>query len=242
MAELAAKSQKLDVEKQRREAVQEQLEAEKRRLETRMQHLEVKKQKERLNPKEASRSKRSYPGQTSPFPAEPSFRAHDTLEALRHLVDRGGVGLKFGKPEVIKGDRSNYQIGAIVEDTSSFVSLFAKSEFMPNPESVECQCMIRSSSNILHELDPEIDRTLCRLRKVRSTIISNSSSSNSFSNSDNTISGTNDFDFSEYNNSDINYDFNFGVNKSKELEPMENNDQMLKELAMSDVVYQPWCI
>ncbi|RDY00922.1 hypothetical protein CR513_15836, partial [Mucuna pruriens] len=95
-----------------------------------------------------------------------------------------------------------------------------------------CQEMSRpSSSNILYELDLEIERTLHRLRKVRSIVVSNSDSSNSTSNSDNS-----------HSSSDINSDFNFGVSKSQELEPMENNDRMLKELATLDVVYQLWCI
>ncbi|RDY04924.1 hypothetical protein CR513_11284, partial [Mucuna pruriens] len=80
----------------------------------------------------------------------------------------------------------------------------------------------------------EIDRTLHRLRKVRSSVVTNSSSSNSASNSDNSVSTTNDSNFSEY----INSDFNFGVKS----EPMENNDRTLKELTTLDVMYQPWCI
>ncbi|RDX95670.1 hypothetical protein CR513_21773, partial [Mucuna pruriens] len=123
--------------------------------------------------------------------------------------------------------KEHYQIGVIVGDTSSFVSLCAKFEFMMNPE---------SNSNILHELDPEIDRTLRRLRKVRSTIVNNSSSSNYVSNSNNSVSTTNDSDFSEYSSSNVNSD------GEQEPEPMENNDRMLKELTMLDVVYQPWCI
>ncbi|RDX83833.1 hypothetical protein CR513_35203, partial [Mucuna pruriens] len=85
------------------------------------------------------------------------------------------------------------------------------------------------SSNILHELDLEIDRTLCRLRTVRSVVISNSCSFN-------------ESDFSKYSSSNVNSDFNFGVSKSQESEPMENNDQTLNELVTSDMVYQPWCI
>ncbi|RDX89424.1 hypothetical protein CR513_28845, partial [Mucuna pruriens] len=49
-------------------------------------------------------------------------------------------------------------------------------------------------------------------------------------------------DFSEYNSSDFNSDFNFGVSKFQESEPMENNDRTLKELATPDMLYQPWCI
>ncbi|RDX83074.1 hypothetical protein CR513_36037, partial [Mucuna pruriens] len=64
----------------------------------------------------------------------------------------------------------------------------------------------QSSSNNLHAFDPEIDRTLHRLRKVRST------------------------------------DPNIIDNTSHEPEKMKNNDRILKELAMSDVMYQSWCI
>ncbi|RDY04636.1 hypothetical protein CR513_11626, partial [Mucuna pruriens] len=58
----------------------------------------------------------------------------------------------------------------------------------------------------------------------------------------NTVSATNESDFSKYSSSNVNSDFNFGVSKSQEPEPMENNDRTLKELATLDVVYQPWCI
>ncbi|RDY14139.1 hypothetical protein CR513_00833, partial [Mucuna pruriens] len=104
------------------------------------------------------------------------------------------------------------------------------------------QCMTRSSSYILHELDPEIDKTLCRLRKVRNIVVSNSGSSNSASNSNNSISVINNSDFSWCSSSNINSDCNFGLSNFQEPEPMENNDRTLKELATPDVVYQPWCI
>ncbi|RDY03521.1 hypothetical protein CR513_12884, partial [Mucuna pruriens] len=129
--------------------------------------------------------------------------------------------------------KRHYQLDAIVGDTSSFVSLCAKFEFMLNLE---------SSSNILHELDPKIDRTLRRLRKVKSVDVSNNSSFNSISNFDNNASTTNESNFSEYSSSNINSNFNFGVSKSQEPEAMVNNDRMLKELATLDVAYQPWCI
>ncbi|RDX90154.1 hypothetical protein CR513_28014, partial [Mucuna pruriens] len=76
-------------------------------------------------------------------------------------------------------------------------------------------CMTRSSINILYELDPEIDGTLLRLRKVRSTVVSNSGSYNY----DNSAFTTNNSEFFEYSSSDINLDFNFGVKP----EPTENN-------------------
>ncbi|RDX78887.1 hypothetical protein CR513_40755, partial [Mucuna pruriens] len=74
---------------------------------------------------------------------------------------------------------------------------------------IACQCMTRSISDILQELDPEIDRTLRRLRKVRSTV---------------------------HSSPNINSDFNYGLNKSQEPEQMENNDRTLKELAMPDML------
>ncbi|RDY01765.1 hypothetical protein CR513_14865, partial [Mucuna pruriens] len=90
------------------------------------------------------------------------------------------------------------------------------------------------SSDPLHALDPEIKITLHRLRKVRSFVLSNNNSSNFVSNSDNTMSVTNDSNFYECNSSNINSDCNFGL-KPK---PMENNDQTLKEWATSDVCNQ----
>ncbi|RDY12775.1 hypothetical protein CR513_02372, partial [Mucuna pruriens] len=77
-------------------------------------------------------------------------------------------------------------------------------------------CMTKSSSNILYELDPEIDRTLRRLWKVKSYVVSNSSNSNFVSNSNNTISATTDFDFFEYSSSDINPDPNLVVSNFEE--------------------------
>ncbi|RDX78311.1 hypothetical protein CR513_41431, partial [Mucuna pruriens] len=115
-------------------------------------------------------------------------------------------------------------------------SLVSQSEIEFEVVSIRDRCITRSSSKILYELDLEIDRTLRRLRKVRSFVISNSSSSNSVSNSDNTISATNDFDFSKYSSFDINLDSNLVVSNFQELEQMENNDQTLKELAMPDVL------
>ncbi|RDX79549.1 hypothetical protein CR513_40013, partial [Mucuna pruriens] len=107
-------------------------------------------------------------------------------------------------------DENAYQIGIVTGDTSSFMSLCAKSDFMSNPE---------SSSNILHELGPKIDRTIHRLRNVRSVVVILS-----VSNSDNSASATNESDYSEYSSSDVNSNFYFGVSESQEPEPMENND------------------
>ncbi|RDX77801.1 hypothetical protein CR513_42008, partial [Mucuna pruriens] len=55
--------------------------------------------------------------------------------------------------------------------------------------------LTRSSFYLLYDLDPEIEITLRRLRKVRNTVVSNSSSSNS----DHSNFATNDSDSFEYN-------------------------------------------
>ncbi|RDY12528.1 hypothetical protein CR513_02685, partial [Mucuna pruriens] len=74
--------------------------------------------------------------------------------------------------------------------------------------------MTRSSTEPLHAFDPEIERTLHRLRKDRHTITLDNSSSNSI----------------------------WNLRIHQEARSMENNDRTLKELATPDVVYQPWCI
>ncbi|RDY04934.1 hypothetical protein CR513_11279, partial [Mucuna pruriens] len=137
--------------------------------------------------------------------------------------------------------------------TSSESSVSVRDRVQSNFIRVQCLCLrlslvrlrlslvspskTESSSNILHELDPEIDRTLGRLRKVRSPVISDNSSFNSISNFDNSASA-NEYDFSKCSSFDINSDFNFGVSKSQEPKPMENNDRTLKELVTPDVYPQ----
>ncbi|RDX92378.1 hypothetical protein CR513_25507, partial [Mucuna pruriens] len=71
---------------------------------------------------------------------------------------------------------------------------------------------LASSSDPLHELDPEIEITLRRLKKGRNVAVS--SSSNFSSNSDNSNSVTNDSDSLECNSANI----------SAEPKHMENND------------------
>ncbi|RDX72757.1 hypothetical protein CR513_47715, partial [Mucuna pruriens] len=78
----------------------------------------------------------------------------------------------------------------------------------------------------LHAFDPEIKRTLHRLRKVRHTVKLDSNSSNSIWSFENSNFTTDESNFLEH----------------QEAGSMENNDRTLKELATSDVVYQPWCI
>ncbi|RDX99229.1 hypothetical protein CR513_17750, partial [Mucuna pruriens] len=85
---------------------------------------------------------------------------------------------------------------------------------------------VRSSTDPLHAFDPEIEKTLRRLRRTRNLIINNSRSSDPAINSnqfctDNFVASSNIF---------------------AEPAQMENNDRTLKELATPDVVYQPWCI
>ncbi|RDY11614.1 hypothetical protein CR513_03690, partial [Mucuna pruriens] len=86
--------------------------------------------------------------------------------------------------------------------------------------------MTRSSSEPLHAFDPEIERTLHRLRKARHTITLDSSSSNSIWNSKNSNFTTEESNLFEHH----------------EAGSMENNDRTLKELATTDVVYQQWYI
>ncbi|RDX73788.1 hypothetical protein CR513_46545, partial [Mucuna pruriens] len=78
----------------------------------------------------------------------------------------------------------------------------------------------------LYAFDPDIERTLHRLRKVRHTITPDSSSSDSIWNSENSNFTIDESNFSEH----------------QEAGSMENNDRTLKELATPDMVYQPWCI
>ncbi|RDX80723.1 hypothetical protein CR513_38697, partial [Mucuna pruriens] len=103
-------------------------------------------------------------------------------------------------------------------------------------------CMTRSSSNNLHAFDPEIDKTLHRLRKVRSVDVGDSGSFIPVSDSVNNTFTSNNSDFAESNGFDTNSKPNITDNTSHELEQMENNDRILKELAMPNVLYQPWCI
>ncbi|RDY03426.1 hypothetical protein CR513_13005, partial [Mucuna pruriens] len=75
-----------------------------------------------------------------------------------------------------------------------------------------------SSTDPLHDLDPEIEITLHRLRKARNIVVNNNNSSNSISSSDNSSPVTNNFDSFEYSTTNS------------------------FELATPNVVYEPWCI
>ncbi|RDX73491.1 hypothetical protein CR513_46904, partial [Mucuna pruriens] len=87
-------------------------------------------------------------------------------------------------------------------------------------------CMTRSNIDPLYTFDPEIELTLCRLRKIRNTAVNISSSIDSVINSDQSCTD------------------HFVASTNIFIEPgqMENHDRTLKELATPDVVYQPWCI
>ncbi|RDX98342.1 hypothetical protein CR513_18753, partial [Mucuna pruriens] len=98
--------------------------------------------------------------------------------------------------------------------------------------------MTRSSSNTLYDLDPDIEITLRRLRKVRSTVVSANNSSNSSSNSNNSVSAANNTDFSSHSNSNSNTYSNLDLTNSNKPELMKNQDSTLKELATPDVSYE----
>ncbi|RDX94917.1 hypothetical protein CR513_22643, partial [Mucuna pruriens] len=68
--------------------------------------------------------------------------------------------------------------------------IFVRNKFV----SIRDRCMTRSSSNNLHDLEPEIDRTLHRLRKMKNTNVGSSDSFNSISNSvDNSFATNSEF-------------------------------------------------
>ncbi|RDX97641.1 hypothetical protein CR513_19565, partial [Mucuna pruriens] len=92
---------------------------------------------------------------------------------VRRLIDRGGAGLEFGKPEPSLVNHRHSTMAIVVEG--------------------ECR-----------------DYAFVRVDHASS--------------------------------SGINLHPNLVVSNFQELEQMENNDQTLKELTTSDVVYQPWCI
>ncbi|RDX73831.1 hypothetical protein CR513_46502, partial [Mucuna pruriens] len=91
----------------------------------------------------------------------------------------------------------------------------------------------QSSTDPLYDLDIEIELTLCRLKKTRNIVVSNSSNSisnKSIPSSDTNSPVTNNSDSVEYNST------------NSFARQMENNERTRKELATPDVVYQPWCI
>ncbi|RDX72994.1 hypothetical protein CR513_47448, partial [Mucuna pruriens] len=113
-----------------------------------------------------------------------------------------------------------------IAESKSALALSRPSRHSPSRSQVGISQHLASNSEPLHAFDPEIERTLHRLRKARHTITLDASSSNSIWNSENS---------------------NFTTDESIPFEhqgpgTMKNNDRTLKELATPDVVYQPWCI
>ncbi|RDX80261.1 hypothetical protein CR513_39209, partial [Mucuna pruriens] len=154
------------------------------------------------------------------------------------------------KLKIIRGDRSDYQctlvsILANEGESSSFNhalrvswSREESSDFVASESALSRDCvrsvsaetksdqsLPKSNTNPLYDLDPKIEITLHRLRKARNIVVSNSTSFNSVSSSDNSSPVTNDSDSFKYSS----------TNNSTEPEQIENNDQTLKELAMLDV-------
>ncbi|RDX78576.1 Retrovirus-related Pol polyprotein from transposon 17.6, partial [Mucuna pruriens] len=127
----------------------------------------------------------------------------------------------------------NHSFDACLESLSRVLDRCIKTNLVLNFE--KCHFMVIegivlghlvSSSSSLHPLDPEIDKTLNRLRKTK--YINVGSSSNSF----NSISESEAFK----SKPDI------ANSLSNEPEHIENNNKTLKELATPNVLYQPWCI
>ncbi|RDX90328.1 hypothetical protein CR513_27828, partial [Mucuna pruriens] len=88
------------------------------------------------------------------------------------------------------------------------------------------QALGSRSSNSLHSFDPELDKTLNRIRKAKNIHVGHSSSS-----------------FNSISKADIcEYKPEIANNPLYESELMENNNRTSKELATPNVLYQPWCI
>ncbi|RDY12055.1 hypothetical protein CR513_03199, partial [Mucuna pruriens] len=96
---------------------------------------------------------------------------------------------------------------APLSGTQVLLCLCAKIESKPNPD-----------YEPLYAFDPEIEKTLHRLRKARLVLTIWNSENSNFT-TDKSISF-----------------------EHQEAGSMENNDRTLTELATPDVVYQPWCI
>ncbi|RDX90031.1 hypothetical protein CR513_28150, partial [Mucuna pruriens] len=178
---------------------------------------------ERSDPIEESRPRRSGPGQTS-------LLAKVALQLPSVSLDRGGTGPGFGKLEAVEGD-ARYSRRTLVDGNLNVWPLAVHHRGSSKAIVVEGKLSGNSefltfSSEPLHAFDPEIERTLHRLRKARHTITSDSSSSSSIWNSENSNFTTDESNSFEH----------------KEAGSMENNDRTLKELATPDMVYQPLCI
>ncbi|RDX90771.1 hypothetical protein CR513_27334, partial [Mucuna pruriens] len=98
-------------------------------------------------------------------------------------------------------------------------------------------CLRLSLSHLFSRL------AMFELRKIKNTEIGSSDNFNFVSNSVNNSFATN-FKFLAYSNGSfyVKSKPNCVENKAQELEQMENQDRILKELAKSDMVYKPSCI
>ncbi|RDY13154.1 hypothetical protein CR513_01966, partial [Mucuna pruriens] len=128
------------------------------------------------------------------------------------------------KPDYLYRDH----LGSVSAESNSVSAESSKrlKEFIIKLASLPGTQVPLSSTNPLYTFDPEIELTLCRLWKIRNTIVNISSSVDLVINSDQSCS-----DHSVAS-----------TNIFSEPGQMENHDRRLKELATSDVVYQPWCI
>ncbi|RDX67623.1 hypothetical protein CR513_53477, partial [Mucuna pruriens] len=132
------------------------------------------------------------------------------------------------KPKVARGDRLDHQ-----RTPADLILIVLAIRGEPSPSAMAIvvdggatEAKPLSSTDPLCAFDPEIEKTLRRLRRTRNLIVNNSRGSDSVINSnqfctDNSVASSNIF---------------------AELGQMENNDRTLKELATPDVVYPPWCI
>ncbi|RDY14255.1 hypothetical protein CR513_00715, partial [Mucuna pruriens] len=184
-----------------------------------------------------------------------SVRIHPSIKRLTLLRQDSSMCKisRIGKLKVVRGDRlfetkSSLTPSSLSEtessptrlcpnlhlaETVSDPSLSRPDQISPIQEQVDnLHLAFFSSTDPLHELDPEIEIILRRLRKVRNIVVSNSNSSNSVSSCHNSSLVTKNSDSLKYSS----------TNNFAKLEQIENNDQTLKELTMQDVVYQPWCI
>ncbi|RDY01469.1 hypothetical protein CR513_15198, partial [Mucuna pruriens] len=117
--------------------------------------------RECLSPKEVSQPRRNHPGQTRPFLAEPKFKAQVTPTRVC-IAQSQSYHSRFILSLLC------HSIVLVVHGASLWRLVDRRGAGL---ESGTLECMNRSSSKILYELDPKIDRTLRRLRKVMSSVI-----------------------------------------------------------------------
>ncbi|RDX91317.1 hypothetical protein CR513_26717, partial [Mucuna pruriens] len=132
------------------------------------------------------------------------------------------------KPKVAGGDRLDHQL-TLVDLILNVLAILGKPllsamAIVVDGRTTEAKPL--SSTDPLCALDPEIEKTLRRLRRTRNLIVNNSRGSDFVINSNqfctnNSVASSNIF---------------------AKPGQMENHDKTLKELATLDVVYQTWCI